>query len=380
MTSAESAAVATAAGVRVSAAPHQTLQDLQHALRDWLDAHGLKDRVTLCAAQPGSVAVGLNADALAQWAPGFDTLQLAQRLGLESADDERALQRETVVAMLAAPIQMAFSSLDELQSAVNVRVHIAQAARRTALAFCTEAAERPPDYWHYDDEHGFLLKPSQCLIAALQAATQPDVTGRRYDFSCYRATEYVILLGLARELAERNPPLLTALAEVSRRRAIRSALFHDVFLIEYGSMEQPLPPRYYVPGDRVWFRNPDERSADIPGYEGSWVIYLGGGVFSNFWKRDQPYSFDAKCVEIHHWRDGAQLNEQGELVMDESVVDRLTAATLQDAARTAEVLARMQRLRDPKGVYADGGCLDRTREYPRQLHAGTSDIRLPALD
>jgi hypothetical protein len=261
-----------------------------------------------------------------------------------------------------------------------VRVHIAQAARRTALAFCTEAAERPADYWHYDEEHGFLLKPEQCLIAALQAATQPDVTGRRYDFSCYRATEYVILLGLARELAERNPPLFAALSDVSRRHAIRSAQFHEVFLVEYGSMERPLPPRYYVPGDRVWFRNPDERSADIPGYEGSWVIYLGGGVFSNFWKRDQPYSFDAKCVEIHHWRDGAQLNDQGELVMDESVVDRLTAATLQDAARTADVLARMQRLRDPKGVYADGGCIDRTREYPRQLHAGTSDIRLPAPD
>jgi len=66
--------------------------------------------------------------------------------------------------------------------------------------------------------------------------------------------------------------------------------------------------------------------------------------------------------------------------MDESVVDHLTAATLQDAERTAAVLSRMQRLRDPKGVYAEGGCIDSTREFPRQLRPGTADIRLPALD
>ncbi len=380
MTSAESAYVATAAGVRVSVAPHQTPEDLKRELLDWLRTHGVVGHVELRPAGPGSWQVALTPAALGQWAPDFDTLQLAQRLGLDPVSDERDLQRETVVAMLAAPLEMAFSSLDELTSAVHVRGHIAQAARRTALAFCTEAAERPADYWHYDEEHGFLLKPGQCLIAGLQAATQPDVTGRRYDFSCYRATEYVILLGLARELVERNPPLFAALSDVSRRHAIRSAQFHEVFLTEYGSMERPLPPRYYVPGDRVWFRNPDERSADISGYEGSWVIYLGGGLFSNFWKSDQPYSFDAKCVEVYHWRDGAQLDAQGELVMDESVVDRLTAATLQDLERTAAVLARMQRLRDPKGVYADGGCIDSTREYPRQLCPGTADIRLPVHD
>ncbi len=368
------------AGVRVAVATRQSTDELQHALRQWLAARGVDDHADVRTDPPGSVRVVLRPHAFEAFTPAFDTLQLAQRLGLNPADNERDLARETIIAMLAAPLQMGFSSLDELKSAVNVRVHIAQAARRTALAFCTEAAERPADYWHYDEAHGFLLKPAQCLIAALQAATQPDVTGRRYDFSCYRATEYVILLGLARELAERNPSLLAALSDVSRRHAIRSAQFHEVFLIEYGSMDDPLPPRYYVPGDRVWFRNPDERSADISGYEGSWVIYLGGGLFSNFWKRDQPYSFDAKCVEIHHWRDGAQFNAAGELVMDESVVDRLTAATLQDPERTAAVLARMQRLRDPKGVYAEGGCIDSTREYPRQLHPQTSDIRLPVVE
>ena len=39
----------------------------------------------------------------------------------------------------------------------------------------------------------------------------------------------------------------------------------------------------------------------------------------------------------------------------------------------------MQRPRDPKGVYAEGGCIDTTREFPRPLCVGTADIRLPTL-
>jgi hypothetical protein len=34
-------------------------------------------------------------------------------------------------------------------------------------------------------------------------------------------------------------------------------------------------------------------------------------------------------------------------------------------------------LRDKFGVYADGGCVDTTREYPRWVCPGTSDIILP---
>src|SRR3546814_17994260 len=70
-------------------------------------------------------------------------------------------------------------------------------------------------------------------------------------------------------------------------RAIMSGQFHDVFLHEFGSMTEPLPPKYYIPGDRLWFRNPDEHSSNVEGYEGSWVFYVGDGLFTNFWKRDQ---------------------------------------------------------------------------------------------
>ncbi|MHB1591656.1 MAG: hypothetical protein ACYCTW_09015, partial [Sulfuricella sp.] len=92
----------------------------------------------------------------------------------------------------------------------------------------------------------------------------------------------------------------------------------------------PLPPKYYVPGDRLWFRNPDGTSSDITGYEGSWVFYLGGGLFTNFWKHNQPYTLTSKCLEIYHWRNGAYRDADGELRMNESTVDALVKVSLRD--------------------------------------------------
>lgn len=142
-------------------------------------------------------------------------------------------------------------------------------------------------------------------------------------------------------------------------------------------MEAPLPPAYYVPGDRLWFRNPDARSADATGYEGSWVFYLGGGLFTNFWKRDQPFTLTAKCLEIYHWRHGAYADDQGEMQMNEAVVEARVHASLNDPKEVEHILQRMLRLRDPKGIYREGGCIDTSREVPRCIHPGTADIRLP---
>ena len=316
--------------------------------------------------------------------PGHNSLNLIRSLKdidptdhAKHTDEIWALEREIWVALLGSPHRFAFHDLKALQSHVRVRRNMALAARLTALAFKTEAAERPEADWHYEEEPGFILKPGRPLINALIAATQPEATGKLYDFSCYRATEYVILLGIAQELQAHHPALLAELQQLNERHAVRSGQFHEVFLIEYGSMEAPLPARFYVPGDRLWFRNPDERSADVTGYEGSWVMYMGGGLFSNFWKRDAPFTLESKAIEIFHWKDGAYTDAQGELQMDETVVEHLVAQTEADPEARAHVLERMLRMRDPKGVYAEGGCIDTTREYPKNVSREHCDLVLP---
>lgn len=315
--------------------------------------------------------------------PGYDSLNLHSALGPAKQADQVgeawALEREIWVALLGSPHLFSFANLAALQSHIRVRRNMVLAARKTALAFKTVAAERPEADWRYQEGPGFILNPGRPLIDALVAATQPEATGKLYDFSCYRATEYVILLGIAQELAAHHPALLADLQQLNERHAVRSGQFHDVYLIEYGSMAAPLPSRFYVPGDRLWFRNPDERSSDIEGYEGSWVIYMGGGLFSNFWQRDRPFTLESKAIEIFHWRHGAMVDSQGQLFMDESVVEQQVAQTERDPQARQQVLERMVRMRDPQGVYAEGGCIDATREHPRSVSRDDCQLVLPTF-
>ncbi|MFY8016625.1 MAG: hypothetical protein ACOVN9_00815, partial [Inhella sp.] len=267
----------------------------------------------------------------------------------------------------------------EFHSAVRIRMNIVRASRKTMLAFHTSQAERPADCWRYDEDCGFVIQPQASLIHALIKATQPDDSGQLYDFSCYRASEYVIVLGIAQELERCNPALLERLQTLWKERPIKSGAFHDVFLRELGSMEAPVPPRYFVPGDRVWFRNPDEASADASGFEGSWVLYLGGGLFSNFWDRDKPYTLTAKCLEMYHWRHAVYVDEEGEPRIDECKVAARVEASVQDADEVQHIVQLMTRYREPRGIYTEaGGCMDTTREWTRWVQPETSDMVLPS--
>jgi hypothetical protein len=307
-----------------------------------------------------------------------DSLGLARLPGLAAADEALALTREIVLALLLHPLGTEWPSLDEWQAHVRMRRDIALAARRTELAFETDRATRPESHWREGEERGYVVRPDVSVIDALRAATQPQPGQAPHAFSCYRATEYVILLGIAQELQRSNPALLERLQRQCERHLIRSGAFHDHFLDEVGDIDKPMPPRYYVPGDRVWFRNPDEASADVVGFEGSWVIYLGRGQFANFWHREAPFTLEDKCLEIYHWRDGTYLDAAGEPRMDEHIVQQRVQATRGDPARHADVLARMMRIRDLRGVYADGGCIDASREQPRLVCPATATLILPS--
>ena len=296
--------------------------------------------------------------------PGHDTLGLAEALKLDVSQREDDLLCEIWQTLLHSPVLLEYPTVQELMAAVRIRRNIVRNAERTRLNFDLEAIERPQDCWRYSEETGFVLIPGSPLISSLRKACQPEDEGAWYSFSCYRATEYVVLLSIAEEAQASHPELLVALQAQWEKKAVSSGRFHDVFMHELGTLEEPLPMHYYVPGDRAWFRNPDPQSSDVPGFEGSWVFYLGGGKFANFWKRGQSFDLLTKCLEIHHWRDGVYTNEKGVLKMDERRVELLVAQTLAAPEECARVFERMHRLRDAQGIYAEGGCMDATREAP----------------
>lgn len=366
-------------GIRIAPPdPRQASPALQ-ALEQFLSHLGLRDAVRCCGLTglaPGAYA-GLNATFAAAYAPDHDTTGLAHLLGLRTATSDADLDREIVLAMLASPVTFSFPNIPELESAVRIRRYLVQAASKTALAFDTVHAERPSEYWTYDETRGFTVLPGRSLIEALRKATQPETSGQLYAFSCYRATEYVTVLGIAQELQHANPELAQRLQRQWETRAVKSGAFHETFLHEYGSLDEPLPQRFYVPGDRLWFRNPDADSSNVEGYEGSWVFYLGGGFFNNFWERAQPYTLTSKCVEIFHWRHGLRTDMAGTPYIDEQIVKERVRQTLADSEATAAILARMARIRDPQGVYEEGGCIDATRERVRWIRPRHTDIVLP---
>ncbi|KAF1044632.1 hypothetical protein [Xylophilus sp.] len=345
------------------------------SVQNWLGSLGLDG----CAVRSPVAGAGLHLhlpdDLTSQWVPGWDTTGLAQRLALDTAHNPTDLEREIALALLGGPLPVVFPSVEELMSAVRMRRYIVEAARRTVLAFHPRDSRRPEAYWRHDEDNGFTLLPGRRLVDALRAATQPEAGAAPWAFSCSRATEYVMLLGIAQELAHSHAPLLERLEQRCARRAIRSAEFQAAFLREHGSVEAPLPLHYYVPGDRVWFCNPDAPSSDVAGYEGSWLIYLGNGRFGNFWKSDAPYTLAGKCTELFHWRHAVRAGARGIAWIDEDEVARRVRATVSRPEEGRAILASMMRLRGPQGARTAGGCLDATREAPRWVRPGTHDIR-----
>jgi hypothetical protein len=363
---------ALAAGIGIGGDSHDRLARDAIRLRERLLATGLGAAAEVSTAS-GRLRARIRPDVAARWAPGHDTTALGSALA--GVAPGRRLDGEILAALLLAPERVDFPSVDEFESALRIRHDTATIAARAALAFdCGES--RPDADWRRDAEGRFVLRRGRCLIESLERALHPAEGEAPHGFGCYRATECVMLLAIAREAARCNPALLERLRRRTERRPIQSREFHDAMLREHGTADAPLPARWFVPGDRVWFRNPDERSADAEGFEGSWVIYLGGGLFGNFWERGRPFTLERKCVEIHHWRDAVRTDAQGRLRVDEAHVAHLVDRTFADPDALAGVLRRMQRWRDPRGTYADGGCLDRTRECARWVRPGTCDIAL----
>lgn len=341
-------------------------------LRALLDELGLLTHVWIDIDRAG-VCAHLEPRTYGLWTPHFDTTGLGDVLSQEVGRDTRHTEREALVGLLVAPLQLDFPDFDEFESAVRIRVDTAVSAASAALRFDVQQY-RPEAYWEQSDTGSFILRPGCSLVKGLSAATLPGSEDEVYGFGCYRASEYVMLLAIAREAARSNPELKTRLRERSTRRPIESREFHEVLLRELGTFDEPVPARWFVPGDRIWFRNPDGYSADAEGFEGSWVIYIGDGLFSNFWKRNAPFTLERKCIEIYHWRHATYRGDDGVLRVDEDEVARRVALTEADPAARAEVLDRMGRWRDPRGVYENGGCMDRTRECARWIQPNTCDI------
>ena len=63
--------------------------------------------------------------------------------------------------------------------------------------------------------------------------------------------------------------------------------------------------------------------------------------------------------------------------IDESIVEERVRATLSNPEEIQAIVTQMMRLREPCGVYVDGGCIDTSREYPRPVCQIPAEFALP---
>jgi hypothetical protein len=294
--------------------------------------------------------------------PDFDTGTIATYLSARQQDRQQIILGEIILAMALSPNIAHFSNEQELKSNLRMRCTVVQLASRTELNFDTSSITRPQAYWVHSKENGFLLRQGVSLAEGIERALCPDVSGYTYAFSCQRASEYLMLYAVVSELRKVNKEALHATEAQWRKRALTGDDFLFRFLEERGTRENPMPMRYYIPGDRIWFKNPDDHSSDIEGFEGSWVIYLGGGRFCNLWDRQRPYTLEEKCLEIYYWSQCVEVSSAGISWMNEAVVKERVQLALSDPAIKKPILHKMMVYRDPAGVYADGGCIDLSRD------------------
>ena len=333
-------------------------------IRAWCDKVGVSPYVEISQEhKDGMQYIRIYAnDDLHKLCQDADTSHLALSIGLLSESSSQDMTLEIVLSMAVSPVTFDFYSLNELEANIRMRINLSGLARRAELNFDTNGISRPEAYWIHAIDNGFILKEGASLIDGIERALCPDISGEHFSFSCQRATEYLMLHSLATELSLTNPAKLKEIEQQWRKKALVADDFLNTFLLEIGSSATPFPMRCYVPGDRVWFKNPDDYSSNVKGYEGSWVIYMGGGLFTNLWNKSKPYTLETKCLEIYHWRHGVREDKLGRLEINEDVVKESVEQTLSSNVQLQGCIDMMMKYRDPQGVYADGGCIDLTRD------------------
>jgi Protein-glutamine gamma-glutamyltransferase len=369
-------------GIRIDGATAQQIQLAERSVWSRLRQLDLQQyaEATECGEEPAPhVSFRLKGDYVSCLAPDGDTTKLGEILRLDPQKDLDDLEREILLTMLLAPIEFQFPSYEEFVSAIRIRVNIVKAAQASRCRFSTAEAERPSQYWTYDLEKGFMLVPGQPLAEALQASLRPAEPSKKYTFSCSRAAEYVVLLGMAQEIMACNAGLGQRLSRQVQTRALKGDEFLKVFTRPVGSRNAPLPPKFFIPGDWVWFKNPDPVSAAAHGFEGCNTIYLGGDRFANFWKPEEQLTLSTKCLTVYFWRAATYRGDDGSLRVNERLVDDLLQETRYDPGGVERILKEMIQFQAPEGRFG-GGAIEPHRDCPRPVHPETTDLVLPDID
>jgi hypothetical protein len=253
-------------------------------------------------------------------------------------------KKEILLAMMQRGRQTAFSgpacTADALKDQVGVRQNIVAWTESAEWAWVDGRRSKwNPKYWsagNYKSQHPLQEALSNVFV-------QPD----KYFFGCYTATKllvaYTVLDYYDRvKHDERTTQLLV------RRLLIDKDPLSNIepgnmwfFETDYNAvtsnrvgklirLTDSVPQDNFIPGDWVYFMNPDKISARKNGYEGANAIYLGRGLFSDYYNDNHHrFTFREQLDEVYQWRHGVYNRPR-----DNRKIQPLSAGEIEDLSRS----------------------------------------------
>lgn len=172
----------------------------------------------------------------------------------------------------------------------------------------------------------------------------------KYAFGCYAAIKLAYAFGTM-DFYRRVQKDAATFARIRHRLAAGDSPLDDIEPYAMWSFERDFDPARaatpgklmqlqqgvsgmnFVPGDWVYFYNDDRGSNRKTGYEGSNGVYLGRGLFSDFYNdAEHHYTYEQKLDEVYQWRHGvfsqSRDYEKSELLSK----DRLSALSASPSA------------------------------------------------
>ena len=304
--------------------------------------------------------------------PDYNTLDIIKNINnIDFKYDNNNLHTiEILLSLFGSPVHFIYDSLNDLLSEISIRKNICYYASKTYVSINTSDNIKRPEKYFKNTESDVILLNDKSLIDGIIYSLLPSISGNIYDFSCYRVCEYILLLSILLELKKQNKDyLIQNIESIWRKETIKSKKFHEIFLTEFGSNIFALPKLFYIPGDKIWFKNPDDKSSDIEGFEGKWTIYLGNGLFGDFWKTcgniNNQFTFEDILIEIYNWRFCVKYDKNNELYIDEKEVNYRNKLCKEYKEEKNRIISLMNNYRN-KYFFIDG-CIDKTREKPKNI-------------
>ena len=280
-----------------------------------------------------------------KWRLRPDTVSLPT---LEGPDRKvKVVSRKEIVLALLHPGRLTefpaeACSVQALVEHVEIRQNIVAWTQYLGFSFPDgEPAQWNPLYWS---------NASPGPFAPLREAVQDMFLNQEmYSVGCYTAAKMVYMQGVL-DYYDRVRPNQKKLSAIEQQLMRQGAHFKNVepgamwqFYADSDPAEASRPgtllqftayagARHVVPGDWAYLRNTDPVSERRVGYEGSNIIYMGQGLFEDYYTpHNDMFPYTKKLNEVYQWRHGV-LGDEREIAVPEN----LTAAKLAQLARAPE--------------------------------------------